>query len=596
MKRVLLFLMVVLLLTGCTAGKTTDAEPTDPVAEFTKPTSLYVAGSATEQQTSGAVKVYEPHEKCIGIAAMDGKVVLVTDLSKLILMDSQTGELGTEIKVGETISTETVDFTASGDGITYYREEGRELVFLSSSLRQEKTLEIPNGITGFPCVSRMNGEVYYIRENALFAQNIQSGEERTIFSADGQSMKLTASHLDGALLSCTLTDSEGAEEQIYLDPATGEIPDAQILTLQTGKDQYLISRMDGIVEQRIYGTVGGENQAINLESVPSALFELNGAYSYTAGNGALEMDFYDLSTGTHSAHVRLEGVSEPVCVVSDGKYIWLLAEEGGEAKLFRWDVTMSPAANKDTILEPLYTRETPDTEGLALCADKANALTDSYGIHVAVGESATAVTGSHTLIAEYQAPALDRMLDELEAVLQKFPEGFLQESLSEGSIHISFVRAISGGSEVVQFYEDSDAYIIVAATENIQQNILRGFAYVIDSHVLGTSTAYDEWKDLNPEGFDYDYSYYFYSDHVDSPYLTQENRAFVDAYAMTFPREDRGLLLACAMMDGNAGFFASDVMQAKLSAVCEGIREAYEYEWSDETFLWEQYLAVEETE
>ena len=180
------------------------------------------------------------------------------------------------------------------------------------------------------------------------------------------------------------------------------------------------------------------------------------------------------------------------------------------------------------------------------------------------------------------------MLDELEAALAMFPEGFLQESLSEGNIRISFVRSIAGGREVVQFYEDSDACIIVAASDNMRQNILRGLAYIIDSHVLGGSTAYDDWKDLNPEGFDYDYSYYFYKNHGNSEYLTDEKRAFVDAYAMTFPYEDRSLILACAMMDGNHTYFATETMQEKLSTICEGIRDAYS--WYEEDFIWEQYL------
>ena len=161
MKRVLLLLMALLLLTGCMAPQEPEKETTEPVAEFTKPVILYVADSPVEQQTAGAVKVFAPEEECTGIAAMDGKILLVTDLSKLILMDAETGELGVSVKAGETISTGTPDFTASGAGVTYYREAGNELVFLDGTLRQKLTAEIPEGITGHPCVSQTNQEVYY---------------------------------------------------------------------------------------------------------------------------------------------------------------------------------------------------------------------------------------------------------------------------------------------------------------------------------------------------------------------------------------------------------------------------------------------------
>ena len=129
MKRVLVFLMALLLLTGCAAGGNVEEAQSETVAEPTKPSSFYVENSPIEQQTEGAVKAYKLEEPCTGIAAMGGNVVLVTDLSKLILMDAETGEPGRTIKVGETISTQTPDFTASPKGMSYYREEGSELVY-----------------------------------------------------------------------------------------------------------------------------------------------------------------------------------------------------------------------------------------------------------------------------------------------------------------------------------------------------------------------------------------------------------------------------------------------------------------------------------
>lgn len=586
MKRVLLFLMALLLLTGCMAPQEPEKETTEPVAEFTKPVILYVADSPVEQQTAGAVKVFAPEEECTGIAAMDGKILLVTDLSKLILMDAETGELGVSVKAGETISTGTPDFTASGAGVTYYREAGNELVFLDGTLRQKLTAEIPEGITGHPCVSQTNQEVYYNKNNKIWAQDLVSGEIRQVFGEGCRKIAPLALHLNDTILACAFVDRYGVESTLYLDISTGAILEefTQLMSVQTGADQYLVHRKDGIVEQLIYGTAEGENHILNMD-VPNVAFSLHGGYRYALEEAALELDFYDFITGTHSSHVRIEGVTELISVTADSKYFWILAKAGDAEQLYRWDVTKSTTGSTESFLAPLYTRENPDVQGLEQCSQRAQALTDRYGIQVRTGID---ITGGYELTEEYQVPAINRMLDELEAAIAMFPEGFLQESLSEGSIHISFVRSISGGREVVQFYEDSDAYIIVAASENLQQNILRGLAYIIDSHVLGGSTAYDAWKDLNPAGFDYDYSYYFYKNHGNSEYLTDESRAFVDAYAMTFPYEDRCLLLACAMMDGNHAYFATDIMQEKLATVCEGIRDAYS--WYEEEFLWEQYL------
>lgn len=592
MKRILVFLMAVLLLTGCAAGENVENTQAGTVAEFSKPNSLYVENSPIERQTAGAVKVYQPEENCIGIAAVDGNAVLVTDLSKLILMDAETGVLGSAIKVGEMISTQTPDFSASPKGITYYREEGGELIFLTGALRQAQTVEIPQGISGYPCVSRANEEVYYCKDNGVYAQHLRTGEIRLLFSGTYESVALQAGHLDGSVLSCVVKDAEGLETTLYLDAVSGEIlaDSGWLLALQTEEDAYLLRRKDGIVEQTIYGTYGGENYVLNLDQPLELLPQIHGGYRSSLVNGALEMDFYDFLSGTHSSHVRLDGVAEiPASVAADGKYIWILAAD----QLFRWDVSMTPTNKKESFLETLYTAENPDEDGLAKCAQRAQALTEQYGIYVTVGEAAAAINGGYEITAEHQVSALMQMLTELETVLQQLPEAFLPESLGTGDIHIGFVRAISGNREVVQFYQDGDAYILVAAAENVRLNILRGLGYIIDSHVLGNSWAYEDWKTLNPEGFDYDYHYYAYENHQDSLYLTDAERAFADAYAMTFPHEDRSLLFAYAMMEGNAHYFATDTMQAKLALICEGIRDAYDYWWSEETFLWEQYLVKE---
>lgn len=595
MKRVLILLLTVLLLTGCAAGKEPEEKQTEPVAEFTKPVSLYVPDSPIEQQTAGAVKVYKPQEPCVGFAALEGSVVLVTDLSKLMLMDSETGELGAAVKAGESISTRTPDFAFSGEGITYYREEGRELVFLSAALRQKMITEIPEGIAGRPCVDIENQIVYYSKDNQIWAQNMQTGESSLLFGENSQYVEPVAIHLNGSMLACAFTDEYGQESLLYLDAATGAVVEEaqQLLTLQTGSDQYLVSRMDGITQQLVYGIVGGENQLLQLDEPLCELFSMNGGYRYTLEGGVLDLDFYDFTTGTHSAHLRLEGVTELKALSGDGKYIWILADGSDGETLYRWDVTKSATGSSQSYLQPLHTRNNPDVQGLAQCAERAQALTDQYGIHVTVGEAAATATGGYEVVTEYQVPALNGMMDTLEEIMKQFPEGFLQESLSEGSIHISIVREISGGREVVQFYEDSDAHILVAVTENFHRNLLRGLAYVMDSHVLGGSDAYDDWKDLNPEGFEYDLSYYFYKNHENSAYLTEENRAFVDAYAMTFPHEDRSLLFVYAMMDGNSAYFATDTMQEKLALICRGIREAYGYEWYEDPLLWEQYLINE---
>ena len=593
MKRLIPILLAMLLLAAC--GAKEEVIPQQPVAvvEPTTPVSLYMANTSVEQQTGGAVKVYVPEDGTyIGMETMDDKVVLVTDLSKLILMDSQTGELGASIKVGETISCEETDFTVSDQGLSYYRDDGRELVFLNTSLQQAAKVEIPENISGHPCVSHSNQEVYYCKDKEVRALNLQTGISRIIKRQVCQSIEIVASHLDGNMLACKVIDEQGGESMLYLDPTTGQtLDDAnQLSDLQTGVTHYLVSRTEGMVQQQIYGTVGGKNHTLTLDKHLTAAFQLNGGYCWKMEEGALVVDFYDFTTGTHSAQVRMVGVGEPISVAADDEYIWILAMEGQTEMLYRWDPSMSATGNNHSYLQPLYTREYPDVQGLEQCAQRAQELEDKYGIHVAVGQDALAVSGNYELVDEYQVPVLTEMMDQLENVLVRFPDGFLQQSLAKGSMSISLVRSISGDKEVVQFYEGGNAYIVLAASEKVEENILHGIAYIIDSHVLGNSRDYDTWKNLNPKGFDYDYSYYVYENHADSKYLTDDSRAFTDAYAMTFPHEDRCRVFVHAMMEGNESIFTTKTMQEKLKRMCQGIRESYGYEKNGKTYLWEQYL------
>ena len=595
MKRLVLILLAVLLLTGCTANKNAVDLETEPTVEITEPVNIYMANSSVEQQTGGAVKAYVPDDdNYIGMAAMGGNVVLVSDLTKLTLMNGQTGDLGTSIKVGETISCDATDFTVSDKGVSFYREDGLELVFLNTSLQQEAKIEIPDGISGHPSISHTNQEIYYCKDKEVRALHLQTGISRLVKSQVCSSIELVGSHLDGTMLACKVLDEDGTESMLYMDSATGQTLDdvSQLLDLQTGTTEYLVTRQEGVLEQQIVGTLDSTPQVLDLDQKLTAAFQLGGGYCWRMEEGALVLDFYDFKTGTHSAHVRMVGVSEPIAIASDSQYIWLLAGEGGKEILYRWDVSQSATGSAFSYLTPLYTREKPDTKGLEQCAQRALEMQDKYGIHFLVGKDALGVNGNYELLDEYQPAALSRMLDAVEYALGGFPETFLQKSLAKGEMYISLVRSIGGNKEMVQFYEGGNAYVVLAAAENVTDNFLHGVGYIIDSHVLGNSRDYDTWKKLNPSGFDYDYSYYVYETHADSEYLTGDSRAFADAYAMTFPHEDRCRLFVYAMTEGNESVFNSEIMQAKLKRMCQGIRESYGYERNGKTYRWEQYLNI----
>ena len=115
-------------------------------------------------------------------------------------------------------------------------------------------------------------------------------------------------------------------------------------------------------------------------------------------------------------------------------------------------------------------------------------------------------------------------------------------------------------------------------------------SHIIDSRVLTVCKAYDDWSTLNPSGFQYGYSHISNLSLDDRGWTVGTNRAFIDLYSMTYPKEDRARIMAYSMMRGNESVFESDTMQKKLRQLCLGIREAFGLKKSTDTFLWEQYL------
>lgn len=112
---------------------------------------------------------------------------------------------------------------------------------------------------------------------------------------------------------------------------------------------------------------------------------------------------------------------------------------------------------------------------------------------------------------------------------------------------------------------------------------------LMDTIILNKSAALDQWETLNPPGFCYAFGQSV--DGISQEYLRGETMAFANHQAMNSPKEDRGAVMALAMMPNNGEIFSAAIMQRKLEALCTGIRRAFGLRKSPEVFPWEQYLS-----
>lgn len=235
------------------------------------------------------------------------------------------------------------------------------------------------------------------------------------------------------------------------------------------------------------------------------------------------------------------------------------------------------------------------------CREAAQALGDAQGIRILVlEEAAQTAPWDYSLAASQSASDTLSALTTLEALLSCFPEGFLAQ-LWEGrdSLTLCLVESIRGSqasgslphAQGLQFEADGHAFLILALAPagELRYTLAHELGHLIDSRVVRLSGAYDRWSDLNPR--DFSYSLDVNADLTpNQTYLTGGDRCFVDAYAMTYPAEDRARILEYAMNPGNEGVFAAPGMQRKLQRVCAGIRESFGLTGDRGAFLWEQYL------
>lgn len=235
------------------------------------------------------------------------------------------------------------------------------------------------------------------------------------------------------------------------------------------------------------------------------------------------------------------------------------------------------------------------------CRQAAQALGDVSGLRVLVlSEAAQVSPWDYTLIPSTRAEETLLALEATEAVLSGFPDGFLPQ-LWEGwdSLSLCFVDAIRGSPQSgslqnamgLQFEDGQARYLVLALApaRELGYTLVHELSHLIDSRVTRDSHIYDSWNDLNPREFAY--SLDVNADMGRFRHLLEgADRCFLDAYAMTYPEEDRARILEFAMNPGNEACFTSPAMQRKLRCICTGIREGFGLTEDGRTFLWEQYL------
>lgn len=591
MKRYISVLLLVALLSGCAQKQ--EAPPQTTEQPEIPSSSWYEQGSAVENQTNGTLRLFRVSSAPVTKLANIGEKLLLicqNETTELTVLNSRTGEPLSKLALPE----DATGLQPIYNAVAYYRTDSKTAVYLDHQLQEIGSIVMPEDVEGIPVFAPNGNEIYYCTGQEIRAYDTTRNITRPIRTHACATQVLTGTYFNGRLLSCALTMEDGTEKQLYVSTETGQPfgENSDLAELSTYDEDYIALRMDGIVHQQIFGSTNGSTTAQNLNIPQKVTAKPAASLGGVIGTqldetGMLQLSFYETASGKRTASLSVSGVGAPMALHPDenNQCIWLLSEDpatGGQI-ICRWDYLRDSVSEETVYIAPIYTKTNLDKTGIKACDKRADSLDSLHHVDIRVWDDATYRTGVYTVEGEYQTDAINAVLDELEIVLAEYPPLFFYRSVNR-LLRIGIVRSIDGERKGVQFWQNSECYILLSAGCDVREELAKAMGYVVNSRVLGNSPLLDDWASLNPEGF-------VYGETADERLLTGETKAFVDAEAMKSVTEDRSRLFWQALKADNADMFQSVAMQAKLKQLCMGIRDAWRWEEKSEIYPWEQYLS-----
>lgn len=620
MNRKWLVLFLGLLLCGCRNQQTpvdtsVVSVPAIAVTEPTEPVGFYDSESMIEKATDGAVKAFPLGlDHAVGIRFLGEDILLFSgeETTTLTLLSGETRYIKAQLQLPCKISPDDPSIAVDSHGITFCDFQSQTLITLNSTLDEISRRTLPEN-SGTAVLSADRRLLYYCTADALRVLDLETGLDKLLREMAFPVQELTALHCNDTVLQCLVSYTDSSQHTLYFSADTGALlyESSENLSLWTSGTFYTAFRMDGYHPEWLTGTMDSEPQVLVLDPEPTAMLPMPErqsilAYHFLDNDSAL-LECYQLESGRKTAQQVIPGITEPRSPQwePENDTLWFVASEPSSHQdvLLAWRPECSAIAETHSCLSPRWTQENPDIEGLAQCSLLAREISGKHDVNVLIWADAVASQPwDYTLVPEYQVPLLRRRLEELDAILSLYPEGFLKRAASGtglGQLSICLVRSISGNADTgalasamgLQFWDtDARAYLAITVGPDMAQHLYHELFHIIDTRVLSTCNVYDDWKKLNPKGFSYDIQYTSARSEEGQTFLNPEKRYFVDLYSMCYPKEDRARIMEYAMLDGQEDLFRSAPMQSKLRKLCQGIRKAFYLEAEPVAYRWEQYL------
>ena len=607
MKRFLILLLCLFLLTGCASDPQTPSSPeTEPsFSQEQAGVPLLDQGKAAGE-SGNLLYIPNPHVESMACPEIrlfgNGLLLYEHTMNGMLQLKRISLEDGTLLAE----ASYPMDASASvqvGNGLIGLCDSSNgQVLILNESLEQEMTYSVPlegeywylnqeletlyafldEGLLSYDLEA---GQAHWLLENAVFVQPFRMGSGYVLFSYTDRNDQKTCNRC--------LNLSTASMETI---PVEGFISSG----IRRG-EQWLLRRD---IASGTYILVDQEN-AVTF-TCPEGLVELlSGKRHLLITDGSYrELSLYDLEGNflSRCALPETEHASVGTDLVWSGYWQGYFFRDTYEntAHLMFWDIDTAqegenlPVTSLDAVQAP---ESVVEKELYQQAAD----LSRRFGVDIRIAEQC-ALDYSHyqadVLLDPYQ---IRYALNVLELAFSSYPEGFLSQLPFDTmeQIRIELVDNLRGKEgmdthpiDIGGFAQENfDHYLIVFNSLSLDtQTVYHELSHVIDKHLewdasLRPQALFSEeaWLALQPEGFRYAGSY---TDIPGSIRAYEDSGYFISSYSMTFPTEDRATLMSVIMSDKTVPE-ENPGMAEKMRYYAACIRDCFDTEGWPESTLWE---------
>lgn len=568
----------------------------------------HIPNTYVEDGVMQEVQIYENHLLVWGSGLDENGNSAV----KIAILDMFTGE---PIQKAAFTGFELPDVQVCDEVISVTDSASGRVLLLDGGLKILKEIE---GQAEY-CTVHVNwdaSKIYtFTSENGLIITDIASNTSTVILE---NTVNLFSNDRIGNTVAITYTDTETkmdvnavvdlANGNVLIAPFMGSFSNVQynngVWTACSFDDmsQYYI-----MIDDAFYTVIPeGINPSLSQLAVTSSLL----AESYDE-QGFLKLTLYDTDGKFVSeCNINIAGAGffyDPVELEKDNGYYFIITDPEGKDMLMFWDMSAS-TEGKDLKYEAVSKDDTVGTEVSRELYERANALSDEYGIDIKIAEFCITESGNYAVESVLNEERIANALDTIEEALSNYPDGFISQLCygSQNTLELHLGGSIQFYNEAQDYYEMANGFAKSIGSKNIMavnitiselellKTVYHEIMHLIDYKLAfdasiseGALYSEDAWNALNPDDFKYIEEY---DKLPDGYYNDGNNDWFIDTYARTNGKEDRARLMEYAMIEDSSMFAGYPERLAKLEYVAACIRDAFDTTGWPESTVWEVTL------